>query len=96
MPIIAGHRFEINPLGQRTCDCGKRWVHVAAAMRTDIGQPGFAHIGSLLEAEYDQIDAERNRIWGHVVNVASSPNFSPVASEQDADVVEPVFYEEAW
>lgn len=35
--------------------CGRKWIDIMSTKRTDIGQDGIAHIGTLNEAEYDQI-----------------------------------------
>lgn len=62
MSQIAGHTFVDGPEGKK-CACGKLWLDVAPASRADIGQAGWAHAGSLTEAEYNEIDRERERIW---------------------------------
>lgn len=60
--LIAGHVFEETPNG-RVCACGARWVDVLQARREHIGTQGWAHTGNLIEREYDEIEAERDRIW---------------------------------
>lgn len=75
MKEIAGHQFEINSLGKRVCVCGIHWVQIASVTREDINKTGLAHVGTLLEREYLEIEAEVDRIWTHVHGVASSPNF---------------------
>lgn len=68
---IAGHTFWETTIGRVCQGCGMRFVHVAQAHRSDIGREGFAHQGLLIEREYDEIDAERNRIFALVAGVAS-------------------------
>ncbi len=60
--MIAGPVFHDSPIG-RVCDCGARWVDALMARRSDVGMLGFAHTGALLEREYLEIEAERDRIW---------------------------------
>lgn len=70
MSTIAGHTFADTPSGLR-CSCGKSRSDVLAARRSDIGQVGFAHTGALNEAEYQQIECERERVWAAVCQVSS-------------------------
>lgn len=60
---IAGHVFERRPDGKEACACGKLKIDVLCAHKEDISQPGWAHVGSLSKAGYEEIDAERERIW---------------------------------
>jgi hypothetical protein len=65
MPTIAGHTFEMAPDGRRcvTGECRKLWADISYATKDDIGKSGWAHTGTLSQPEYDQIVAERNRLW---------------------------------
>jgi hypothetical protein len=49
------------------------WIHVATATRGDIGKAGIAHALQLTEGEYTEIERERDRIFGHVIDVSRSP-----------------------
>ena len=60
---IAGHTFIDTPEGRLCRDCGKLWVDVALAHKEDINHLGWAHQGALTEHEYQQIEAERDRLW---------------------------------
>jgi hypothetical protein len=60
--LIAGHTFVEQRHG-RVCECGCRWVNIAGVSREDVGKADIAHSGSLTEAEYEQIVAERMRAW---------------------------------
>lgn len=62
---IAGHTFIDSPTG-RACACGRLWVQIAGTRHDDIGKPHIAHIGDLNVAEFEQIEAERERIWSTV------------------------------
>lgn len=69
--MIAGHSFT-EMIGGRRCACGILWRHVISAMREDIHRPGFAHVGNLSPTEYDEIEVERDRVFGLVVEAATS------------------------
>jgi hypothetical protein len=60
---IAGHTFTETPEGKRVCACGKSWIDVAPASRSDLGTAGWAHTGTLSESELYEIEQERERIW---------------------------------
>lgn len=62
--MIAGHLFALDG----RCSCGKRFQDIAGAGRDQIGVVGWAHQSYLTEAEYNQIVAERDRIWTLVAN----------------------------
>ncbi len=66
---IAGHFFTDTQTGR--CSCGKRFADIAIATEGDIGSSGIAHQGDLNKSEYDQIVAEKDRIWALVSGVAS-------------------------
>lgn len=70
--MIAGHRFSLE--GQ--CSCGKRFGDISGVLREDIGKREIAHTDHLTENEYNQIVAERERIW---LLVISSSMDSPPA-----------------
>lgn len=73
MANIAGHNFDAGPLGNHCSNtrytdgvahpCGRNLVDILCASRDDIGKEGFACSGTLTETEYNQIEAERERIW---------------------------------
>lgn len=65
MTPIAGHLFR-ETLAGSVCDCGARWRDVLGARREDINTLGWAHTGALLEREYLEIEAERERVWAAV------------------------------
>lgn len=70
--FIAGHTFQTNNLGRRVCvACNKPWTLIAGATEADIDRNGIAHVGPLSRREYEEICAERDRIWQHVMAVAS-------------------------
>lgn len=74
MASIAGHNFDSGPLGNICSNthyvdgvevrCNKNLVDILGATRADIGKEGWACVSTLSENEYNQIEAERNRIWG--------------------------------
>ena len=60
---IAGHSFT-NSAGGRVCEsCGVLWTRISGCSPEDIGELKLACTGALNQAEYDQIVAERERIW---------------------------------
>lgn len=65
MPYIAGHDFEHTPGGRRCKlgECRKLWADISYVTKDDIGKSGWAHTGALNQAEYDQIVAERDRLF---------------------------------
>lgn len=65
MTLIAGHHFRETIHGL-VCECGARWRDVLQARREDVGSLGWAHTGALLEREYLEIEAERERLWATV------------------------------
>ena len=65
MTPIAGHIFVETIHGLR-CECGARWRDVLGARREGVGTFGWAHTGQLLEREYLEIEAERERVWATV------------------------------
>jgi hypothetical protein len=55
----------------RACSsCGRSWTAIAGATEDDIGAVGIAHAGKLSKEEFDEIVAERSRIWAAVGEVA--------------------------
>lgn len=76
MAKIAGHNFEGGPLGNLCINikkdtdgnehpCGRSLVDILGATRDDVSKYGFSCDGSYLSvAEYEEIEAEKNRIWG--------------------------------
>jgi hypothetical protein len=63
---IAGHDFT-NSAGGRACQsCGLLWTRISGCRPEDIGELKLACTGALNQAEYDQIVAERERIWAAV------------------------------
>jgi hypothetical protein len=71
MATVAGHTF-VDSLDGRKCQgCGKLWVDIAPVTRDDIGRAGWAHSGQLTQDEYEQIVAERERIWRLAMGVPS-------------------------
>ena len=68
MATIAGHTFVVLPHA-RVCECGRRWVDIAGVSKSDIGKTDIAHNGALTEAEYEQIVAERERLWSVGIGV---------------------------
>jgi hypothetical protein len=88
---IAGHYFIETPHGRVCKTCGKLYVQVSIVEKSDIGKPGWAHNGNLYANEYEQIQRENERMWGHVVGVAAGGAVAdmPRASvEAEQDVVE--------
>jgi hypothetical protein len=72
MTTIAGHSF-VETFGGRACSsCGRSWTAIAGATEDDIGASDIAHAGKLSKEEFDEIVAERSRIWAAVGEVASS------------------------
>lgn len=65
--MIAGHLFGL----EGRCACGYRFGDISGVTRADIGSGGWAHSGSLIEREYDEIVVERDRIWGLLCGVAT-------------------------
>lgn len=76
--IIAGHCFSETLHGLR-CACGVRFVDIASVTRLAIGKPGWAHAGSLNEAEFNQIRAEVDRQWALLVGIASGRGIGGMA-----------------
>lgn len=78
--IIAGHQF-VDGIHGLTCQaCGWRFSYISGVQRTDIGKNGWAEHGALNEAEYNQIRAEVERQWGHLVGVASGEGIGGMAA----------------
>ena len=70
MTTIAGHSF-VETFGGRACSsCGRSWIAIAGSTEDDIGALGIAHVGKLSKEEFDEIVAERSRIWAAVGEVA--------------------------
>lgn len=70
MTTIAGHSF-VETFGGRACsNCGRSWTAIAGSTEDDIGALGIAHVGKLSKEEFDEIVAERSRIWAAVGEVA--------------------------
>jgi hypothetical protein len=70
MTTIAGHSF-VETFGGRACSgCGRSWTAIAGATEDDIGAFDIAHAGKLGREEFDEIVAERSRIWAAVGEVA--------------------------
>lgn len=65
--------------GTACATCGRRLVDLFAARREDIGAEGWAHYGALNAAEFDSIEAERDRIWQHTAAVASGAGIDGAA-----------------
>ena len=73
MPHIAGHNFTVGPLSNRCSNtrfidgverqCGRNLVDILNTTEEDIGKDGIACVGALNSSEYEQIKAERERIW---------------------------------
>lgn len=63
--MIAGHLFVIGFEGR--CSCGKVFQDIVGVQREHIGKDGWAHTSHLSAGEYDQIIAEKERIWGLIV-----------------------------
>jgi len=62
--LIAGHYFQPSFWSLGKCSmCGRYLVDILGTSREDIGKLGIAHTGILNEAEYNQIEQERNRLW---------------------------------
>jgi len=59
---IAGHLF-VETFAGAICDCGRKKIHVMGATADDIGFADIAHTGLLSKYEYDEICAERDRMW---------------------------------
>ena len=72
MSSIAGHTFPSTATSDGKCVCGKRFSDISGVTREDIGQWHWAHSGTLLEREYDEIRAEVERIYGTVTEAATS------------------------
>lgn len=71
MTIIAGHSFSEQFHGRVCLGYGVRFADITSVQPSDVGKPGFCHQGVLNAAEFDQIIAERDRIWGCVADIAS-------------------------
>lgn len=69
---IAGHTFSDALGGRRCIGCGKRWSEIAGATEEAVGEFGWAHSGTLIEREFEEIRAERDRIWDAVKEAASA------------------------
>lgn len=76
---IAGHTFIDGVKGEQ-CACGRLWIMIEDTTAADVGKPGIAHVGTLNEQEYYQIEAERVRrrklkaaIWDAVMEIGKSP-----------------------
>jgi hypothetical protein len=65
---IAGHDFNL----EGKCSCGKRLVDLLVTTEDGVGKMEIAHSGSLTRHEFNQIEAERDRIWELVAIYASS------------------------
>lgn len=77
--VIAGHTFDSGPLGNHCSGltnegivCGINLVDILGATPDDVGKRGWAHVGTLSTSEYEQIVAERERIYG-AIGVVTSP-----------------------
>lgn len=67
--MVAGHTF--GPSANAQCDCGQRFVDIAPATPENVGQTGWAHTGCLTAKEYEEIVAEKERIWACVAGVSA-------------------------
>lgn len=65
--MIAGHLFA----QEGRCNCSMRFGDISGALPEHIGKDGWAHTRELTETEYQQIVAERNRIWALVIGVST-------------------------
>jgi hypothetical protein len=65
--MIAGHIFTL--AGQ--CACGRRFEDISGAELSDVGRLNLAHQGSLTADAFQEIVAERERIWNLVAGVAN-------------------------
>lgn len=82
---IAGHNFQDGPGGSRCvniratdgCVCGKTWGWVMTAQQEDVGQDvidheGYACCGRLSQPEFNEIDAEKKRVWSAVAETGGA------------------------
>lgn len=53
------------------------------ARRENVGQPGWAHDGIMIQREYDEIVTERDRIWATVASVASGEGIGGMAAGEE-------------
>lgn len=74
MAKIAGHNFDGGLLGNRCTNlkyregrtdvpCNVNLTDILGVEESDIGKPDIACIGVLNRAEYEELKAERERIW---------------------------------
>jgi len=56
---IAGHTYDLSGW----CTCNRRFGDISGVTKEDIGQKGWAHTGELSQREFDEIIAERDRLY---------------------------------
>lgn len=62
MSRIAGHEF-IRQIGGDVCRCGMRWDTLLSATMECVQQTGWACVGLLSFTEFQEIEAEKNRVF---------------------------------
>ena len=76
--MIAGHTFD-GPWGR--CSCGQRFSDISGATHKELHGPlGWAHSGTLIERELNEIQAEVKRLWTALEGVADGSSGSQVAA----------------
>lgn len=58
--MIAGHTFD---RASGLCTCGRKFSDISGAQFENVGKEHWAHSGGLTQNEFDQIVAERERLW---------------------------------
>ena len=82
--IVAGHTFEGAGSDQcctatvvrdgETVMCGRFWTEIEDCGPDDLGKPGLAHVGTLNQAELDQIVAKREAEAKQSERIADATN----------------------